>query len=132
MATLTFKHVKRDKTERPFTGKVVKTGPGYELVKPDRAFFIQAVRFAPGHGPKDYVESYKHLDEQLKKKYGKSRCQMDVHEIATFITLGRYDMIVLWDAPDADTFHRVVAEQLNPNGHGSSETLGVVTTQGHT
>lgn len=130
--SLPFKHVKRDKTERSFKGKVLKSTPDYKLVKPDRALLVQLIRFAPDKGPKDYVGFYKYLDTELQKKYGKTRCEMDVHEITTFLTLGTYDMIVLWDAPDSETFHRVVTAQVNPgSGFGSSETHPVVCSMTH-
>jgi uncharacterized protein with GYD domain len=120
---LPFKHIRKDKTERTFDGTVVKDGPGYKFVKPNRAFFLQLVKFVPGKGFKDYVEAYAEIDKELKKKYGKTRCEMDCHEIATFLTLGRHDMIVLWDAPDLETFQRVITAAVNPGtGFGSSET----------
>lgn len=130
---LPFKHIKKDKTEREFTGKVVKGTADYKLVKPDRQFFVELIKFAPGKGPKDYVDFYKRLDEELKRKYGgKTRCQMDVHEIATFLTLGRSDMIVIWDAPNSETFHRVATARVNPgNEVGSSETHSAICCMTH-
>lgn len=134
--TLPFKHVKRDKTERFFTGKVVKPTADYKIVKPDRALFVQRVAFAPNAGFKEYIDFYKQLDDELRKKYGKTRCDMDVHEIATFFTLGDQDMIVLWDAPDCDTFDRIVAEGLTissgeGNGYGTSNTSKVTAAGTH-
>jgi hypothetical protein len=111
---LPFKHVRKDKTERSFKGTVIKATPDYKLVKPDRTFFIQMVKFAPGKGPQDYIDSYKALDEELKAKYGTDRCGMDCHEIASFLTFGEEDMIVLWDAPDLETYQKVVLASISP------------------
>ena len=131
-ATLPFKHVMKDKTERTFKGTVLKATPDYKLVKSERAFFVQLVKFAPGKGPQDYVNSYRDIDNELRKKYGKTRCEMDCHEIATFLTLGRYDMVVLWDAPDLETYQQVAAASVNPGtDYGSSETHTVVTPMFH-
>jgi len=131
-ATLPFKHVRRDGTERIFKGTVVKTTPDYTLVKPERVFFIQWIKFAPGKGPRDYINSHRELDNELKKKYGKTRCEMDCHEIVTFLTLGRNDMVVLWDAPNLETYQRIVAASVNPGtDHGTSETHTAVAALAH-
>jgi len=130
--TLTFKHVRKDGTERTFKGTVLKATPDYKLVKAERVFFVQLVKFAPGKGPQDYINSYRDIDKELIKKYGKTRCQMDCHEIATFVTLGRHDMVVLWDAPDLQTYQKVVSASVNPGtDYGSSETHTVMTPMFH-
>jgi len=132
-ASLTFKHVRRGKPDRSFTGKVVKSTPDYKLVKPDRFLFLQKVTFAPGNGFQEHIDFYKHVDNELKKKYGKTRCDMDVHEIATFFTMGDQDMVILWDAPDSDTYYRVVAAGVNPgDSYGNSSTSAVFVCGHHT
>ena len=131
--TIPLKHVRKDGKERSFKGTVVKDTPDYKLIKPDRVLFVQLVKFAPGKGPNDYVQAYKDLDRELMSKYNQTRCQMDCHEIATFLTLGRYDMVVLWDAPDLETYQKVVAASVNPGtGYGSSETHTTLTAMMHT
>lgn len=131
--TIPLKHVRKDGKERSFKGTVVKDTPDYKLIKPDRVLFVQLVKFAPGKGPNDYVQAYKDLDRELKSKYNQTRCQMDCHEIVTFLTLGRYDMVVLWDAPDLETYQKVVAASVNPGtGYGSSETHTTLTAMMHT
>lgn len=132
--TLPFKHVRKDKTERSFEGTVVRDSKEhrYKLVKPERVLFLQVVKFAPGNGPKDYIKAYKDIDDELKTNYGKTRCEMDCHEIASFVTLGRHDMIVLWDAPNLETYQRVLAASVNPGtGYGSTETHVVAMAMMH-
>lgn len=123
IVTLPFKHVSETEGERTFDGTVIKELPDYQLVVPSRVFFLQMVKFAPGKGFKDYVDCYDAVDVELKNKYGKTRCEMGCHEIVSFSTLGRYDMVVLWDAPDLQTYQRIVAELMTAAcGYGSSET----------
>jgi uncharacterized protein with GYD domain len=130
--TLPFKHVQKGGKDRSFEGIVVKATPEYKLIKPDRVLFVQLVKFASGKGPNDYIQAYKDLDRQLMSKYNKTRCQMDCHEIASFVTFGSYDMIVLWDAPDLETYQKIIAESVNPGtGYGSSETHTTLTAMCH-
>ena len=58
---------------------------------------------------------------------------MDIHEIVTFLTWGRYDMVVLWDAPDVRTYNKFLVSWINPDGHSptSSETLTTLSTADH-
>jgi len=127
-----FKHVGKDGKDRSFEGAVVKETSNYKLIKPDRVLLVQLVKFAPGKGPNDYIQAYKDLDRELRAKYNKTRCEMDCHEITTFLTLGRYDMIVLWDAPDLETYQKVVAASVNPgNSYGNSETHTTMTAMAH-
>ena len=129
---LPIKHVTHDKQERTFYGRVVKKTDDYSLILPKHQFFVQSVKFAPGKGPGDYVRAYKALDDQLKKMYGKTRCEMGIHEIVTFVTYGRHDLVVLWDAPNIETYHKFLAASLNPgNDFGTTETQPVVTAMAH-
>jgi uncharacterized protein with GYD domain len=127
---LPFKHMAYE-GERSFKCVTEKKAKRYRLMIPERQFFVQFVRFAAGTGPEDYVEHYREIDKALKGKYGKTRHQMGIHEIATFITLGRYDMVVLWDAPDMATYNKFMAAWPNPRGFGSSETQVVTTFLRH-
>ena len=123
IVTLPFKHISATEGERTFDGKVVKETTDYKLVIPNRVFFVQMVKFAPCKGFKDYVDCYSTIDVELKKKYGKTRCEMGCHEIVSFSTLGRYDMVALWDAPDLETYQRVAAELVSAACcYGNSET----------
>lgn len=52
---------------------------------------------------------------------------MDIHEIATFLTWGKHDMVVIWDAPDLETYNKFLASWVNPaaGSPGTSNTLVV-------
>jgi hypothetical protein len=107
-ARLPFTHLPKGKKARTFEGQVLKRHSDYSLVHPDRQFIIQLVRFTPGKGPKDWVAFHKNKNALRHK--------MDIHEIATFLTWGKYDMIVLWDAKDLKTYNEFLASWINPNG----------------
>ena len=112
----------KKKDRGPFKCKVLKEG----VLLPERQFFVQLVKFAPGKGPKDFFDFYTALDKKLKAMYGKTRCeQMDIHEIVSFLTWGQYDMVVLWDAPDMTTANEFLAAWVDPGDYGSSTTLPV-------
>jgi uncharacterized protein with GYD domain len=112
------------KKERIFKCKILKKTPGLTLLLPERQFFVQLIKFAPGKGPKDYNDFYKEVDERLRKMYDGDRCGgLDIHEIVSFLTWGRYDMVVLWDAPDMITANKFLAAWVDPNDYGSSENL---------
>ena len=106
--TLPFTHLPKGKPPRRFTGRVLKKHPDYSLIHPDRQFIIQLVKFAPGKGPKDWVAFHRGMNQRRHK--------MDIHEIATFLTWGEYDMAVLWDAKDLKTHNEFLASWINPNG----------------
>ena len=131
------RHWKYDKKEgkkkdRIFKGKIVSDKEGLRLMLPERQFFIQLIKFAPGKGPKDYFDFYIKLDKILQQMYGFDRCDgMDIHEIASFVTWGRYDMVVLWDAPDMRTANKFLAAWVDPNGFGGSDTLPVAAEAFH-
>ena len=106
--------------------------PNTEFLLPKRQFFVQLVKFAPGKGPKDFFDFYIHLDAKVQKMYGGKRCKdMDIHEIANFLTWGSYDMIVLWDAPNMEAANKLLAASLDPGDYGSCTTLPVALTYRH-
>ena len=111
---------------RRFRGQLLKKATDYNLVLPDRQFFVQLVKFVPGRGPKDWVAFHKSMNRQ--------RRGMDIHEIATFLTWGRYDMVVIWDAPDLETYNKFLASWVNPGGNSpvTSETQVVASALAHT
>jgi uncharacterized protein with GYD domain len=113
----------KKKDRGPFKYRTLKEG----LLLPERQFFVQLVKFAPGKGPKDFFEFHIHLDEKLKRMYkGKTRCEgMKIHEIVSFVTWGLYDMVVLWDAPSMATANEFLAAWVDSGDYGTSTTLPV-------
>ena len=100
-------HVSKQLGSRQFEGDVAKRTPDYMLIQPDRQFIIEFVKFAPGKGPQDWVDFHKATNV--------TRCkEKNIHEIATFLTWGEYDMVVLWDAPDMKTYNEYLASTVNP------------------
>lgn len=123
---LPFTHLsKMSPRPREFEGDVLKRNADYALVHPDRQFILQLVKFAPGMGPQDWVDFHKDLNDV--------RHTMDIHEIATFLTWGEFDMIVLWDAKDLKTYNEFLALTINPKKHsyGRSHSHPVAMTLGH-
>lgn len=100
-------HLSKKEGQRKFEGEVLKKDDDYSLILPDRQFFVQLVKFAPGKGPKDWVAFHKPMNER--------RHEMDIHEVATFLTWGEHDMVVIWDAPDVKTYNRFLSSWINPN-----------------
>jgi len=98
-----------------------------------RQGFIMLVKFPPGQGPKDLVKFFDEVvDERLKHVCGKHgikvdatkekvRHSLDIHERYSYITWGRYDMVIIWDAPDMETAN-VFLEAWMDNDHGSGFT----------
>jgi hypothetical protein len=122
-------HIRHKK--RTFKSKIVSHKPGLRLMLPERQFFIQLIKFAPGKGPKDYFDFYIKLDKKLQQMYGGNRCDgMDIHEIVSFVTWGNYDMVVLWDAPDMRTANKFLAAWVDPDGWNSN-TLPVAVIPMH-
>ncbi len=115
----------KKRVERSFKCDVVKTEDGHRLKIPKRQFFIQLVKFTPGKGPKDYTEFYNEIDEKLRRHGKKTRHELDIHEIATFVTFGQYDMVVLCDAPNMLTYSKFLASYINP---GNSSSFGSTNT----
>jgi hypothetical protein len=120
---LPIKHLTHDKQEKTFHGRVIKKTDDYGLVLPEQQFFVQMVKFAPGKGPDDYVHAYEAADDEFKKVYGKTRCDMGIHEVVTFVIYGRYDLAVIWYAPNIETYDKYLAILLSMgNDFGSTET----------
>lgn len=93
-----------------------------------RQVFVMLVKFAPGKGPRDLVDFFDYVDTKLKAdpKIKMTRCEMDVHERLTYITWGRYDMVIVWDAPDMARATEFLSAWVNPgNPYGTSENLTV-------
>ena len=113
------------KAPREFQGDVVKRTADYTLVRPERQFIIELVKFAPGMGPQDWVDFHKDINTMRRK--------MDIHEIATFLTWGEHDMVVLWDAKDLKTYNEFLAATVGPKKrtYGHSRSHPVALTLGH-
>ncbi len=122
---LPFAHIMKKRRLRKFKGQLLKGARDYHLVLPDRQFFVQLVKFAPGKGPKDWVAFHRSMNRR--------RHDMDIHEIATFLTWGTYDMVVIWDAPDVETYNKFFVSWVNPNGNSpiSSDTHVVSSSMTH-
>ena len=123
---LPFTHLPGKGRPRKFKGQVLKQTRDYSLVLPDRQFFVQLVKFAAGKGPSDWVAFHKNMN---RRRHG-----MDIHEIATFLTWGRYDMGVIWDAPDVEPYNKFLASWINPGGGSpmTSDTHIVASALRHT
>ena len=119
----------KKKDRGPFKCRTLKEG----ILLPERQFFVQLVKFAPGKGPKDFFDCYINMDEKLKRMYkGKTRCEgMKIHEIVSFVTWGPYDMVVLWDAPSMTTANEFLAAWIDPCDYGTSTTLPVAVASRH-
>ena len=129
-ALLPIKHISYDRKarkfkDRKFRCRTVKKDALYSLMIPERQVFVQLFKFAPGKGPRDYVQFHRNMNA---RRHG-----MDIHEIATFLTWGRYDMVVIWDAPDLETYNEFLGSWINPKGSspGSSETLPSALAMSH-
>ena len=124
-AILPFTHLPGEGKPRKFKGQVLKQARDYNLVLPERQFFVQLATFAPGKGVSDWIAFHKTMNRR--------RHAMDIHEIATFLTWGRYDMVVIWDAPDIETYNKFLASWINPGGSSpvTSDTHVVSGTLGH-
>lgn len=110
--------------ERRFKCRTVKKEAKYSLMIPERQFLVQLIRFAPGKGPNDYVEFHESFNKRRHEKY-------DIHEIATFLTWGNYDMVVIWDAPDLETYNEFLASWINSGFPGTTDTLVTALAKKH-
>jgi len=92
-----------------------------------RQGFVMLVKFAAQKGPQNVADFFDYVDTKLQQKYGKNRHEMDIHERNTYVTLGQYDMVIVWDAPDMDTASKFFGTWVNPGiDFGSSENLVAV------
>jgi uncharacterized protein with GYD domain len=78
-----------------------------------------------------FMQTVIQADPKLKAAGKKTRHERGIHEEYTFVTLGRYDMVTIWHAPDLKTMgeyweelHAICGPEL-----GQTETL-VVTSKG--
>jgi len=82
-----------------------------------RPAFLLLVKFKkeirdkrPKKRAKHFAEFFNQVDDTLYRKYGKTRCEMGIHERVTYDLEGDYQLAVLWDAPNrevADKFLKV-------------------------
>lgn len=62
-------------------------------------YFITLVKFSPSSGPKEFMKYLYEADERLTKESKAIREDREIHEDMTFLTIGRYDMVIIWRAP---------------------------------
>ena len=90
-------------------------------------FFITLVNFPPGKTALGFMNAVKEADKELKP----TRHERGIYEEDTFVTLGRYDMVMTWHAPDLSTMARYWEALHEKCGAdlGTTETL-VATSKG--
>jgi uncharacterized protein with GYD domain len=81
-----------------------------------RHAYILLVKLRKGKRKEDFVEFFERVDKKLVEKYGRTRHGMDVHERVTYVTRGRYDLVVLYDAPSPEVERRFRAAWLKNGG----------------
>jgi len=85
-------------------------------------YFITMVKFNPGKGAMNFMKAVDQVDKTLP---GGPRHSRGIHEDMTFVTLGQYDMVMIWRAPDLSTMGKYWQELLDACGAdlGKTETL---------
>lgn len=93
-------------------------GPDGKMVH----YFITLVKLPSGKSAASFMKA---IDEADKVLPGGTRHSRGIHEDHSFVTLGRYDLVVMWRAPDIHTMGQYVQELFNKCGSalGSTETL---------
>lgn len=88
-------------------------------------YFITLVRLPPGKAPLDFMKAVDAADKLLQKAGMQTRHQRRIHEDRTFVTLGRYDLVVIWRAPDLKSVSQYLHDLLEVRASdlGASETL---------
>jgi len=88
--------------------------------------YILLVKLKKGKRKEDFVEFFERVDRKLVDKYGRTRHRMDIHERVTYVTRGKYDLVVLYDAPNPKVERRFRAVWLKKGGAmRMSDGLGV-------
>jgi uncharacterized protein with GYD domain len=84
--------------------------------------FITLVKLDPGKGAVNFMKAIDDVDSKLP---GGTRHSRGIHEDMTFVTLGQYDMVVVWRAPDLSTMSKYLQELFDACGPdlGKTETL---------
>ena len=85
-------------------------------------YFITMVKFNLGKGAMDFMKAADRVDKTLP---GGPRHSRGIHEEMTFVTLGRYDMVMIWYAPDLSIMVKYWQELIDACGAdlGQTETL---------
>jgi uncharacterized protein with GYD domain len=85
-------------------------------------YFITMVKFNPGMGAMTFMNAADRVDKTLP---GGPRHSRGIHEDITFVTLGQYDMVMVWRAPDLATMGKYWQELIDACGPelGKTETL---------
>jgi len=95
-------------------------------------FFITLVKFPPGKTAQGFMDAVRNADVTLHARGEKTRHERGIHEELTFVALGRYDMIMVWHAPDAATMgkyweelHALCGPELGTTETLSATSIGV-------
>ena len=82
-------------------------------------YFITCVKLPPGKNAKSLMDAIEHA---IGKEQRHSR---GIHEEHSFVTLGRYDLVVIWRAPDLQKMAKFWNELVDACGKemGETETL---------
>jgi len=85
-------------------------------------YFITCVKLPPGKNAMSFMNAVEHVDSQLHRGKRHSR---GIHEEHSFETLGRYDLVFIWHAPDLPTMAEYWKELVDACGEemGETETL---------
>lgn len=84
--------------------------------------FIRLLRFTP-EGAKDLKQFGTKRAEFLK-----TASKMGIKIVGEYVTMGRYDMVTILDAPDQDAVLKLSAK-VAAKGRTTSETLAAVTAK---
>ncbi len=87
--------------------------------------FITLVKLEPGKSAVNFMTAIDRVDSKLP---GGTRHSRGIHEDLTFVTLGQYDMVVIWRAPDLSTMSNYLQELFDACGSdlGKTETLAAL------
>lgn len=78
--------------------------------------YVLLVKLRKGKHIEDFVEFFERVDRVLVERYGKTRHRLDIHERVTYVTQGKYDLAVLYDAPNAKLARKFRAIWLKKGG----------------
>jgi hypothetical protein len=88
-------------------------------------YLITLVKLAAGKTPQDFMKAVDMADELMQKAGKQTRHQRGIHEDRSFVTLGRYDLAVIWRAPDLESASQYLHDMLDAHwpDAGTTETL---------
>jgi len=89
-------------------------------------YFITLVRLTAGKAPQDFMHAIDGADQLLQKAGMPTRHERGIHEDRTFVTMGRYDLVVIWRAPDLKSVSQYLHDLLKVHGSGAGTTETLV------